>query len=138
VHSTRAVRLIRARRSAIYRALLDPAAVAPWRVPDDMRCKVHVFDAREGGAFRISLTYDAHGRQGKSSANTDTFHGRFIQLVPDTRVVKSIEFETDDPAWRGAMTLTTTLTDADGGTEVEIVHEGLPDAIRREDNELGT
>ncbi len=138
MHSTRVVRLIHAPRSAVYHALLDPTAIAHWRVPDDMRCEVHTFDAREGGAFRISLTYDAHDRQGKSSANTDTFHGRFVQLVPDTRVVESIEFETGDPALHGAMTLTTTLTEADCGTEVEILHEGLPDAIRREDNELGT
>jgi uncharacterized protein YndB with AHSA1/START domain len=57
--STQISRRINAPRAAIYRALLDPHAVAKWKVPDGMTCCVHEFDAREGGSFRISLTYDS-------------------------------------------------------------------------------
>jgi uncharacterized protein YndB with AHSA1/START domain len=59
-------------RSAVYRALLDAAAIAKWRVPAGMSSHVHEFDAREGGSFRISLTYDAPTGTGKSAAHTDT------------------------------------------------------------------
>jgi activator of Hsp90 ATPase-like protein len=53
-------------------------------------------------------------------------------------VVEEIEFEAEDPALRGRMTMTTTLRDADGATEVEIRHDGIPDAVPPEDNETGT
>ena len=97
---------VNAPRAAVYRALLDPVAVATWMVPDGMSSHVHAFDAREGGAFRISLTYDAADRTGKTQSNTDTFHGRFVALVPDEQVTQTIEFETADPSMRGAMTIT--------------------------------
>jgi uncharacterized protein YndB with AHSA1/START domain len=69
---------VNAPRAAVYRALLDPDAVARWMVPDGMRSEIHTFEARESGAFRISLTYDAKTNTGKTSAQTDTFHGRFL------------------------------------------------------------
>ena len=102
-----------------------------------MTCEVHEFDAREGGALRISLTYDAPGRSGKTRGRTDTYHGRFVRLVPDELVVEVDEFETADPALQGEMTITITLRDADGGTELEAVHDGLPSGVRPSDNELG-
>ncbi len=103
-----------------------------------MRSHVHEFDAREGGAFRVSLTYDAPAAKGKSTAHTDTYRGHFVRLVPDEQVVEVLAFETPDPQLRGEMTMTTTLTDAAGGTEVVIVHEGIPDAVPAADNETGT
>lgn len=122
----------------MYRALLDPDAIAAWRMPDGMTSRVHEFDAREGGRFRVSLTYDLPAEAGKSGAHTDTYHGHFVTLVPDERVVEHLEFETDDAALAGAMTMTTTLTDTGDGTDVEVVHEGIPDAVPAADNETGT
>ena len=113
-------------------------AVATWMVPHGMTSHVHEFEAREGGPFRISLTYDAPTGTGKSAAHTDTYHGRFVKLVPDQQVVEVFEFETPDPGLRGEMTMTTTLTEADGGTDVLIVHEGIPDSVPPADNETGT
>jgi uncharacterized protein YndB with AHSA1/START domain len=130
-------RHINAPRAAVYRALLDPVAIARWRVPSGMSSRVHSFDAREGGTFRISLTYDDPAPTGKTVASTDTYHGRFVRLVPDTQVVEAIEFETDDPSMRGEMTITVTLVDADGGTDVVGVHDGLPPGVAASDNELG-
>ncbi|MGW0550331.1 SRPBCC family protein [Streptomyces altiplanensis] len=138
MYSTRISRRVSAPRPAVYRALLDAAAIAKWRVPPGMSSHVHEFDAREGGSFRISLTYDAPNGTGKSTARTDTYHGRFVKLVPDEQVVEVFEFETADPELGGEMTLTTTLTEADGGTDVLIVHEGIPDSIPAADNETGT
>jgi uncharacterized protein YndB with AHSA1/START domain len=138
MYSTEVGGHVAAPRSAVYRALVDADAIGTWRVPAGMSSQVHEFDAREGGFFRVSLTYQAPDAVGKSATRTDTYHGHFAELVPDERVVEVFEFETPDPALRGTMTLTTTLTDRDGGTEVRIVHEGLPDAVPPADNEAGT
>ncbi|MCG0287836.1 SRPBCC domain-containing protein [Streptomyces sp. PSAA01] len=139
MYATRVSRRVNAPRSAVYRALLDASAVAAWRVPDGMTCRVHEFDPREGGTFRVSLIYDDPAGTGKSGGHTDTYHGRFSRLVPDKQVVEVSEFEATDPALRTTMTITTTLTDAaGGGTDVHILHEGLPDAVPAADNELGT
>jgi uncharacterized protein YndB with AHSA1/START domain len=138
MQATHVRRHVRAPRARVYRALLDASAIAAWRVPDGMTSVVHEFDAREGGSFRISLTYDAPDRAGKTAAATDTYHGRFERLVPGERVVEVVEFETDDPALRGEMTITTTLADAGDGTDVSIVHEGLPGSVPAADNEAGT
>jgi uncharacterized protein YndB with AHSA1/START domain len=129
---------MRAPRSAVYRALLDAGAIAKWRVPTGMSSHVHEFDAREGGSFRISLKYDAPTGTGKSSANTDTYHGHFVKLVPDEQVVEVLEFEAADPELRGEMTITTTLAEADGGTDVLVLHEGIPNRVPIADNETGT
>jgi uncharacterized protein YndB with AHSA1/START domain len=98
---------------------------------------VHAFDPREGGSFRISLTYDTPTGTGKTTAHTDTFHGRFVKLVTNERVVEAVEFETADPALRGEMTITITLAEADGGTDVLAVHDGLPPGVPTADNEAG-
>ncbi|SEN35679.1 Uncharacterized conserved protein YndB, AHSA1/START domain [Actinacidiphila rubida] len=124
--------------SRVYRALLDPEAVAAWRVPDGMTCRVHAFEARVGGAFRVSLTYDAPDAAGKSAGRTDTYHGTFVELVENEKVVERLRFESDDPQVAAPMTMTTTLTAAGGGTDVVLVHEGVPDAVPAADNEAGT
>jgi uncharacterized protein YndB with AHSA1/START domain len=137
VSSTHVTQLIKAPRADVYRALLDARAVAVWMVPDGMSSQVHVFEPREGGAFRVSLTYDAPTGTGKTTAQTDTYHGRFVKLVPDQQVVQVIEFETADPGMRGEMTVTMTLVDADAGTELRAEHDQLPPALSPADNELG-
>jgi uncharacterized protein YndB with AHSA1/START domain len=134
---TRISRRVNAPRDVVYRALLDARAVARWMVPTGMTSQVHAFDAREGGAFRISLTYDAPTGTGKTTAQTDTYHGRFRKLVPNEQVVEVVEFETRDPALQGEMTITFTLTDADGGTDVLAVHDGVPPGLSAADNETG-
>jgi uncharacterized protein YndB with AHSA1/START domain len=134
---TRIRQTIHAPRERVYAALTDPAAVARWRVPAAMTSHVHEFDASEGGAIRVSLTYDAPDRTGKTVGRTDTYHGRFVRLVPNELVVEVVEFETDDPALRGEMTITIRLSDADGATQLDAVHEGLPAGVLPADNETG-
>lgn len=135
--STSTSRHMKAARANVYRALLDAGAVATWMVPDGMTSHVHMFEAREGGSFRISLSYDEQTGTGKTSAHTDTYHGRFIKLVPNEQVVEAMEFETADDSMRGEMTVTFTLTDADGGTDVLAVHDNLPSGLSPADNETG-
>jgi len=91
VTATRINRHINAPRAKVYRALLDARAVAKWMVPDGMTSQVHDFNPREGGAFRISLTYIAPTVTGKTSAHTRTSHGRFVKLVANAKVVEVSE-----------------------------------------------
>lgn len=135
--STRISQHINAPRASVYRALLDPRAVAIWKVPTGMTCHVHAFEAREGGSFRISLTYEEPGATGKTTARTDTYHGHFAKLVPNEQVVEVDEFETEAPELQGEMTITITLVDADGGTDLLAVHDGLPPGVLPADNETG-
>ena len=129
--TTRSERHIDAPRELVYRLLTDSGAVRKWKVPDGMSSKIHEFDAREGGRFRVSLTYSSPEPSGKTGEHTDTYHGRFVSLAPPERVVETMEFETEDPAMRGEMTVTYTLSAAGGGTDLVAVHEGLPSASRR-------
>jgi uncharacterized protein YndB with AHSA1/START domain len=135
--STRLTQHVNAPCASVYRALLDARAVARWMVPSGMTSHVHEFDAREGGRFRISLTYEDPAGTGKTTAHTDTYHGRFTKLVPDEQVVEVMEFETDDPAMQGEMTATFTLADADGGTNVLAEHADVPPGVSPADNEIG-
>lgn len=135
--TTRLRQHVNAPRAEVYRALLDARAIAVWMVPAGMSSHVHLFEAREGGRFRVSLTYDSADGAGKTTAHTDTYHGLFVKLVPNEQVVEVMEFETDDPAMRGEMTVTFTLAEVDGGTEVLGVHENLPPGVAPADNETG-
>jgi uncharacterized protein YndB with AHSA1/START domain len=137
--STQVSKVINAPREAIYRTCLDSVAVAAWRSPENMKAHVHAFDAREGGRFRMSLTYldPARSPGGKTSEDTDTFAGRFAELVPCERIVEVIEFESKDPRFDGEMTIITRFADTADGTEVTILCQDIPPGIRPEDNEIG-
>jgi uncharacterized protein YndB with AHSA1/START domain len=124
-------------RSTVYQAILDAESVATWMVPTGMYSQIHMFEPHEGGRFRISLTYENPQRSGKTTANTDTYHGSFVKLVPDEQVVQLIEFETDDPMMKGQMTVTFTLSDSAGRTELLATHDNLPPGVPPADNELG-
>jgi uncharacterized protein YndB with AHSA1/START domain len=137
--STRVSRILKAQRKAVYHAFLDRDSGASWLPPDGMRGHVHVFDAREGGRFRISLTYQdpEHSLGGKTSQDTDTVQGRFVELVPYAKIVEVVEFESQQPEFAGEMRITASFADADGGTEVTMLCEDIPPGIRPEDNEMG-
>jgi uncharacterized protein YndB with AHSA1/START domain len=136
--STRIHQRLKAPPATVYRALLDPNAVAKWMVPDGMTSQVHTFESRQGGRFRISLTYDAPNQMGKTTAHTDTYHGRFVDLVPNEKVVQAVEFETTDPALMGEMTITFLLASADDdATELDATHDDLPPGVSPADNQLG-
>jgi uncharacterized protein YndB with AHSA1/START domain len=130
--TTSVTRYLTAPRSRVYAALIDPAQVAQWRFPCGMSCHVHHWRAVVGGELRVSLTYADPDRVGKSSAQTDTYRGRFVELVQDQRVVEVDEFETSDDALRGEMTITIELADAgESGTLLTARHEGLPTGVGR-------
>jgi uncharacterized protein YndB with AHSA1/START domain len=137
VTSTRVSRYVNAPRAEVYRALVDARSVAKWLVPDGMTSQVHAFDARQGGAIRISLTYDEPAGTGKTTAHTDSYHGHFVELISNERVVEVLEFETSDPAMRGEMTVSFMLDDEGSGTTLLAVHDNLPPGLSPTDNETG-
>lgn len=132
-------RFVRAPAASIYRALVDAAAVARWLPPAGMTGQVHAFDPRPGGAYRMSLTYRAEDgvQRGKTSAQTDMVSGRFLELVPDRRVVQTVEFESDDPAFAGVMTMRWDIEPEPGGATVTITAINVPPGVRPEDHDAG-
>ncbi len=137
---SRASRFVRARRSEVYQAFVDRDRIATWLAPGSMRCVVHEFEPREGGRFRMSLIYPdpSMGPGGKTTEDADTFHGRFVQLIPDRRIAQAVEFESVQPGMSGTMRVTWDLADAGEGTLVTVVCEDIPPGIRPEDNEAGS
>jgi uncharacterized protein YndB with AHSA1/START domain len=134
VSTLRVGRVLRAERAAVYQALTDPALIARWRFPDGM---TSVIEPHVDGGFRVTLTYESPDAQGKTTARSDTYRGRFTRLIPDELVVEVDEFETTDPLFAGEMTMTIALREHDSGTELTAVHEGVPAGVPPEDNELG-
>lgn len=134
-----ASRVIKASPQTIYRAFVDPEAWVSWLPPEGMQGHMYEFDARNGGAYRMSLTYVGtdHATPGKTSEHADIVQGKFLKLVPDEQIVQAVEFESDDPAFAGTMTMTWTLAAVPQGTEVTIVCEHVPEGIRQEDHDLG-
>jgi uncharacterized protein YndB with AHSA1/START domain len=132
-------RLIAASPQTIYRAFIDPTSLASWLPPTGMKCQLQEFDPREGGGYRMTLTYEQpeHPVAGKASEHSDVVEVRFVTLVPDQRIVQVVEFESEDPAFAGAMTMTWSLTPVRGGTEVSIRCGNVPEGIRKEDHDQG-
>ncbi|MEX2572167.1 MAG: SRPBCC family protein [Gemmatimonadota bacterium] len=138
--STRTSRFVNAPREAVYRACTDPEALAVWLSPGDMTGKVHEFEGRVGGGYRMSLYYpeSEQVQRGKTAEREDRYTARFVELAPPSRIVQTISFDSADPAFAGEMTVIITLEERDRGTEVTFVFENIPAGIRPEDNDAGT
>ena len=134
----RASRVIGASPEALYRAFIDPASLICWLPPSGMKAEIQRFEPRAGGTYRMVLTYEgaAHTR-GKSSEHSDVVEGRFVELVPNVRIVQEVDFESDDPAFAGTMRMTWSLAAVAGGTETAIACENVPDGITRGDHAMG-
>ena len=131
-------RLIRTTAATIYQAFVNPEAMAAWRPPEGMTMRIDDFDPREGGKFRLVLEYagETHA-PGKSGGRADIVHGRFGKVVPDRRIIEHVEFESDDPAFAGTMKVTTTMNTVEGGTEVTIRCDDVPQGISEADHVAG-
>lgn len=134
-----ASRAIAAPADEIYRAFVDPDAWSQWLPPEDMTGHIYEFDARPGGTYRMALTYRGrdHLNAGKTSEGTDVVQGRFVELVPNARVVQLVTFESDDPAFAGEMRMIWSLSPVAGGTEVSIICNDVPSGISKEDHDIG-
>jgi uncharacterized protein YndB with AHSA1/START domain len=137
---TRTSRVIRARPEELYQAFVDPAALVAWLPPAEMTGRIHEFDARVGGGYRMSLFYSPDERKfrGKTAEKEDLVRVRFVELSPPHRIVEAVNFESTDPAFLGEMTLTATFADVASGTEVTLEFRNLPPGLRAEDNDAGS
>lgn len=134
----RATLLIHAERTTVFSALTNADALVRWLPPKGMRGAFERFDMREGGSYRFVLTYnDASGAPGKTTADSDVTEVRISQFVPEERIVHDIDFESDDPAFKGTMLMEWILSSVDGGTNVEVVARNVPDGIRARDHAEG-
>jgi uncharacterized protein YndB with AHSA1/START domain len=127
-NTVRLHRVLRAPAERIYRAFLDPDAMAKWLPPNGFTGKVHQMDARVGGAYKMSFTNFTSGK-------SHTFGGKYLELVPHQRIRHTDAF--DDPNLPGTMQVTVDLTTVSCGTDVSIVQEGIPEAIPLESCYLG-
>ena len=121
-------RVLRAPAERIYRAFLNGEAMAKWLPPHGFTGKVHHLEAKVGGTYRMSFTNFTTG-------NGHAFGGTYLELVPNERIRHTDKF--DDPNLPGEMMVTVTLKKVSVGTELNIVQEGIPDAIPLEACYLG-
>ena len=121
-------RVLRAPPERVYRAFLDPAALAKWLPPHGFTGTVHELDAKVGGKYRMSFTNFGSG-------NSHSFGGEYLELVPGKRIVHTDRF--DDPNLPGEMITTIALVKVSCGTELHVTQEGVPSAIPPEMCYLG-
>ena len=113
-------RVLRAKPERVYKAFLDADAMAKWLPPHGFTCKVHHLDAKVGGSYKMSFTNFTTG-------NGHSFGGTYRELVPNERIIYTDSF--DDPNLPGEMKTTVTLKQGPVGTELNVVQEGIPEAI---------
>jgi uncharacterized protein YndB with AHSA1/START domain len=121
-------RVLNAPPERVYRAFLDPDAMAKWLPPHGFTGKVHQMDARVGGAYRMSFTNFTTGQ-------SHSFGGEYLELVPNERLRYTDVF--DDPNLPGVMHTTVTLEAVSCGTEMHVEQDGIPEMIPVEQCYLG-
>jgi uncharacterized protein YndB with AHSA1/START domain len=121
-------RVLRAPAERVYKAFLDPDALCRWLPPYGYLGKIDRIDPRVGGGYHMSFTNFGTG-------HSHSFESTFLELIPGERIRIADKF--DDPGPAGDMTKTMTLRAVSCGTEMEILHEGLPSAIPPEMCHLG-
>lgn len=127
-NTVRLHRVLRAPADRVYKAFIDPDALCRWMPPYGYLGKVHRIDPQVGGSYHMSFI-------NFSTGHSHSFECKFVELVPGERIRQADKF--DDPGLPGDMTKTITLRKVSCGTELEIVHEGLPAAIPAEMCYLG-
>lgn len=127
-HTLRLHRVLATRPEKVYRAFLEPDAVAKWLPPNGFACTVGHLEPKVGGSFKMSFRNFTTGQ-------SHAFGGEYRELVPGERVRYTNKF--DDPNLPGEMQVTVTLTKVSLGTELDITQTGVPDAIPPEACHLG-
>src|SRR3989304_3265814 len=128
--TVRLSRVIKAPAERIYNVFLDPDAFAKWIPPGGYTGKVHAMEPKVGGTYRMSFT-------SLDKKDHSTFGGKYLELVPFTKIRYTDVFETDNPEMIGEMVTTITLRKVSGGTEVKIEHTGIPKLIPAEMAKMG-
>lgn len=130
-----ASRSIAASPEAVYRAFAEPGAMERWLPPNDMTGEMLRFDFRDGGSYRMRLTYAERDRgQGKTSVSADEVTVRLTRLVPGRSIEQAVAFVSEDPAFGGVMRMSWSMEAQGDGTLVTFRAEDVPEGIRAEDH----
>ena len=129
-YTIRLHRVLRTRPEKVYRAFLEPDALAKWLAPDGFACTVHHLEPKTGGTYRASF-------RNFTTGNSADLGGEYIELVPNERLRFTDKYKFEDPQMIGDIQVTVTLRPVSVGTELTIVQEGLPDVIPSEVCYLG-
>jgi uncharacterized protein YndB with AHSA1/START domain len=131
--------VIAAQPDAIYRAFASPDALTAWLPPRNMAGRVLEYDFRDGGRYRIELTYDeaVPAGAGKTTERSDITSGRFLSLKPGKCIVQSVEFESADASFAGEMVMTWSFDSLGEGTRVAITVTNVPSGISKADHDAG-
>ncbi|GGP09355.1 SRPBCC domain-containing protein [Oceanobacillus neutriphilus] len=133
-----ASRVIMASPQTVYQAFVSPKALISWLPPNGMSGRIESFDPQKGGAYRITLMYELdNSHPGKTTENTDITQGVFLELVPDKRIVQTVNFDSEDPAFSGEMIQKWFFEAVSDGTKVTVICENVPEGIRKEDHDTG-
>lgn len=132
-----ASRIVAADPDAVYGAFATAASLMAWLPPGGMTGRALEYDFREGGRYRIELTYDDASRAGKTTARSDVSAGRFLTLEPGRRIVWTVEFESNDSAFSGQMLMTWSFAAVPDGTRVTITAENVPPGVSKADHDEG-
>jgi uncharacterized protein YndB with AHSA1/START domain len=127
-NTVRLHRVLASKPEKVYRAFIEADAMAKWLPPNGFACTVHHLDAKVGGAFRMSF-------RNFTTGHSHSFGGNYLELVSGERVRYTDKF--DDPNLPGEIQVTVTLKPVSCGTELNIVQDGIPDAIPVEACYLG-
>jgi uncharacterized protein YndB with AHSA1/START domain len=119
-NTVRLHRVLRAPPEKVYRAFITPDAMGKWISPYGFTCKVHHMEPRVGGTFKMSFT-------NFTTQQSHSFGGEYLELVPGERLRYTDKF--DDPNLPGVIQMTVTLKKVSVGTELNVVQEGIPEAI---------
>jgi uncharacterized protein YndB with AHSA1/START domain len=134
----RASRLIAASPRRLWRAMTDPAELLRWLPPVGMSGRFDRFELRPGGGYRMVLTYaNAADAPGKTTADSDAVDVRFVEIVPEIRLVQAVDFDATDPAFAGTMTMNWALAPQGAGTLVTITAQNVPSGINKADHDEG-
>ncbi|GLY31987.1 SRPBCC domain-containing protein [Kineosporia sp. NBRC 101731] len=130
-----ATRTVAAPPEKVFAAFIGQAALQAWLPPAGSTGRFRHFDLRTGGSYQLVLTFE--NAPGKTTGNTDVVDARIVEVVDGVRLVQAVDFESEDPAFAGTMLMTWQVCAAEGGSEVEIRADDVPDGISAEDHATG-
>jgi uncharacterized protein YndB with AHSA1/START domain len=132
-----ASRIVHARPVDVFAAMVKPDALVRWLPPQGMTGTFEHADISTGGSYRLVLTYDEKSSRGKSTPGSDVVEVRFLEVVPNERIVQAIDFVSEDPAFHGTMIMTWQFAGTGDGTHVQVRAEDVPPGISPEDHVAG-
>lgn len=122
----------------VFDSLVNRDALETWLPPGDMTGRFEVFDPRPGGSYRLVLTYpSSEASQAKSTDDSDIVEVRYLEIIPNERVVQAVDFVSNVPGFAGTMTMTWAVRPDNGGTHVEVLAQNVPEGISAEDHAAG-